>query len=180
MKQYQFIILILLAIAGGLAGGLFSARSTSSENSNPSIGSSWRLYSSQQLAISVHYPSTWAVDTSHAEQGYVTIASASPDLNNIQTIGTFGLNTHGSNPQRLDPQAWFMHVIAPNVDPPTSSAITSVHGLPAYTVVANEMQVTRHTYVFQDTRVVEMNFPADQSQFASTYSTMMDSLLLPK
>lgn len=173
MKKTVFLTIAILAAITIVV--LATAQTKNVVNNTPT-SSNWKTYTNTNLNLSLQYPADWTVDSSQALQGFLTIQSAPVDLDTIQTIGFFRIDTNRKNVQRLDPQAWFMQVMAPNVDTPVSSAVMTVNKLPAYTVTTNEMSQLRHTFIFDGTRVVEIYYPTDNPQLQSTYETMANSL----
>lgn len=144
------------------------------------VPSGWTIYHSKYLRLSIAYPSAWNVDTSQEKQGFLTIESAPPDLNRIDSLGAVRLDATSSNPNKLTPSTWYENEVKPNVDPPLSQNTTTIAGMPAYTVVTDEMGGPRHTYIFQDTRIISVSYPASQQAFAATYHTIMNSLQIRK
>ncbi len=170
---------IVTTLAYGVLYGLGLRKTEYRHGNAPNAQASNISYRNNVLGISFSYPETWIVDELRVDEGYVFVQSAAAlDLNAAQSTGKVDIIALANNPDQLDPSAWFLKNFESQVDQPEFQQQRTVGRYSSYAVIANELQQRQHTYLFSDTRVVEVVFPVDQPQFQQTYNAILMSVII--
>lgn len=173
---FSISVLIFSGIVFALVQNNDQETTQPSSNYSQTTNSDLTSYTSTELGITIEYPNNWSVDASGERQKYLIINNAPINLNTLATTAVIYLNTVRENTTRLSPTAWFDKTIAPNIDNYRRLGESTINNYPAYTIIAEELQTTRHIYLFTGQKVLEVSYPENQPEFLSAYTASVNSL----